>query len=772
MGHGLRLDLGRAGTITAVLGPTNTGKTHLAIRRMLAHGTGMIGLPLRLLAREVYDRVVREKGVDQVALITGEEKLVPPGARYWVCTVESMPVDRPVGFLAVDEVQLAADRHRGHVFTDRLLHARGVGETWFMGSDTIAPVLQQLVPTAQIKRQPRLSRLSYGGTRRLQALAPRTAIVAFSMREVYQIAERVQRRHGGTAVVLGALSPRARNAQIELYQSGAVQYLVATDAIGMGLNMDVHHVALAGLHKFDGHEVRPLHDHELAQIAGRAGRYRTDGTFGTTDGSDPLSAETVEAIEQHRFAPVSQVYWRNSALCFDGPTELVASLEAPPKRGVLRAAHNADDVRALNRLLEQPEVRERLGSPDRLQLLWRVCGVPDFGNVMPEQHASLLAQLFVALLDGGGTVGGSWFEAQLRRLDRADGDIEVLMGRLAGVRVWTSVVHHPGWVEDASSWQTRAREVEERLSDALHQRLTDRFVDRRATAVARRIHLTPEGLVPALRPGGRVELAGQEVGTLRGLRFQLAEGVVEAPVLLKAVRACTRALIEERVQTLVQAPPGDFWIDPDGSVRWDGSRVARLLASEDWRRPHLRVLRDDWLDGGQRDRVHARLMRWREEWLASLSVGLGAPAGASPTVRAVLHAVTVGLGAVPRGEVAHLLHQDPERAPQALERCGLWVGRDWVLHPRVVERVRERWLLWRVAADGPIPELPDDHGRTPFQADWPPHMARALGFAPVAGWWVRVDTWEALVRGGAEAASVYDLSPVCWEAVRPALAGR
>lgn len=770
MARPLRIDPAHPGSITALLGPTNTGKTHLAIRQMLAHGSGMIGLPLRLLAREVYDRVVKEKGADQVALITGEEKLIPPRTKYWVCTVESMPVDRPVGFLAVDEVQLAGDRHRGHVFTDRLLHARGVGETWFLGSDTMAPVVRELVPTARIQSQPRLSRLSYGGVRRLQSLAPRTAIVAFSMREVYRLAERVQQRHGGTAVVLGALSPRARNAQIELYQSGAVQYLVATDAIGMGLNMDVQHVALAGVHKFDGHEVRQLHDHELAQIAGRAGRYRTDGTFGTTDGTEPLTLEVVEAIEQHRFASLTQVYWRNPELCFDAPAELLASLVQVPRRRVLRPAPPADDQRALVRLLELPDVAARLRGPAELRLLWQVCGVPDFGNVMPEQHAALLSQVFCALLDGGGQLAEAWVEPQIRRLDRSEGDIEVLMGRLASIRVWTYLVHHGDWVAQPAAWQARTREIEDRLSDALHRRLTERFVDKRATAVVRTLQLSPDGLRATLLPGGRVELAGQHVGELRGLGFVVAPGVVQAPALLKAVRACTRELLEERVQVLVQAPPGDFLVQEDGAVCWDGSRVARLVPGEDWRRPALRVLREDWLDGAQRGRVHGRMNRWREQWLAELSAGLQAPVEATPAVRSILHTLDAGLGLAPRGEVEGLLRADPG-AEAALRSHGVQAGRAWLWSPRLIERVRDRWVLLRLALGPAVAELPEDFGRRPFRAPLLPHLARALGFAGVAGWWVRVDVLEALMQEGEAAVDAYAVPEGCWEAISAALAG-
>jgi ATP-dependent RNA helicase SUPV3L1/SUV3 len=755
------------GTITAVLGPTNTGKTHLALERMLGHRTGMIGLPLRLLAREVYDRVVKARGADQVALVTGEEKIVPPGARYWVCTVESMPVDRPVAFAAVDEIQLAGDPHRGHVFTDRLLHLRGLHETWFLGSDTVAPLLQQLVPTAQLRSQPRLSRLSYAGPRKLTVLPPRTAVVAFSVARVYELAERLRARHGGAAVVMGALSPRTRNAQVELFQSGHVQHLVATDAIGMGLNLDVGHVALAGVEKWDGRQARALRPDELAQIAGRAGRWRRDGTFGETGGIEPLTPEVVEAIEHHRFPPLTRLWWRSRDLDWSSGDALLASLQAPPPRRVLLPVRDADDARVLEHLLRSPDVRARLGGADRVRLLWDVCGVPDFGHVPPEHHAGLLGPIFARLVDGGGELPEELVARQVERLDRPEGDLDTLMARLAGIRTWTYVAHRPGWVPDARGWQERARDVEDRLSDALHRQLTARFVDHRATAFVR--HLALPQAAPTLLPSGEVRLGDERLGVLRGIVFEAAPGA--SAQALRAVHRLVEPLVRERLEALLASPDGAFGVDPEGRVRWDGAPVGRLVPGDDWRRPQVRALRSDLLDGAARGRLAGRLDRWLHAWLAARAdVGEVAP----PVARGIAFAVGAGLGAVPRRTVEELLRRATSADRDALARAGIVVGRRAVLLPRRVADVEARRVLWRVA-HGEAPELPDDGGRAPVRAAWPDAVSDALLFASIGPWRVRVDTLERLLAGGDAAAREVGLDAASWADLRrhlgPAPAG-
>ena len=504
--------------LAAVLGPTNTGKTYLAVERMLGHESGMIGFPLRLLARENYDRIRRIKGDGAVALVTGEEKILPPGARYFVCTVESMPLDRPVGFLAIDEVQMAADPERGHVFTDRLLHARGVQETMLLGAETMRPLLRRLIPGLEVITRPRFSTLRYTGPRKATRLPPRSAVVAFSASEVYRIAETMRRQQGGCAVVMGALSPRTRNAQVEMYQAGEVDHLVATDAIGMGLNMDLLHVAFAGLAKFDGRGPRRLTPAELAQIAGRAGRHMNDGSFGTTAEMGALAPEMVEAIENHRFDAIAALMWRNSELDFHSVGSLMASLERRSPDPVLLRARAADDQQALAQLGKDPEILRRIGGPATVRLLWEVCQIPDFRKVMSDAHTRLLGQIFRHLTAPEGRLPTDWVAGHVARLDRNDGDIDTLMARIAHIRTWTYISHRAGWLADPGHWQEASRAVEDKLSDALHRVLTQRFVDRRQAHLLRRMK-DGNALVGSVTRAGEVIVEGHGVGQLAGFRF-------------------------------------------------------------------------------------------------------------------------------------------------------------------------------------------------------------------------------------------------------------
>ena len=505
--------------VKAVLGPTNTGKTHLAIERLLGHASGIIGFPLRLLARENYERMVARKGARQVALITGEEKIVPPDARWFSCTTEAMPLDRAVEFVAVDEIQLCADPDRGHVFTDRLLHARGLVETMFLGAETIRPLLVRLVPQAEIQTRPRLSQLVHAGITKLSRVPPRTAVVAFSAAEVYAIAELIRRRRGGCAVVMGRLSPRTRNAQVALYQDKEVDFLVATDAIGMGLNMNVDHVAFAGLGKFDGHRPRPLNAAEVAQIAGRAGRGMRDGTFGTTADCRPLPPEIVQAVETHCFERLESLCWRNSALDFSHVDALLATLVAPPSGPGLVRGNDATDMQTLAALAREPEVRELARGRGKVRLLWEACQIPDFRKLAEDSHVRLCGRVFHHVVRER-RLPTDWLAGQIAALERTDGDIDTLMQRLAGVRVWAYIAARADWVADAPHWQGRAREVEDRLSDVLHERLTARFVDRRAAHLIRRLEAGErETLLSAVTRRGEVVVEGHPVGQVEGFGF-------------------------------------------------------------------------------------------------------------------------------------------------------------------------------------------------------------------------------------------------------------
>jgi ATP-dependent RNA helicase SUPV3L1/SUV3 len=743
---------GASGRLTAVLGPTNTGKTYLAIERMLGHDSGMIGFPLRLLARENYDRIVKLKGAGQVALITGEEKIAPPGARYFVCTVESMPLDRPVSFLAVDEVQMAADPERGHFFTDRLLHARGINETMLLGADTVRPVLNRLLPDIDIVARPRFSQLSYVGPKKATRLPRRSAVVGFSANEVYAIAELIRRQRGGTAIVMGALSPRTRNAQVEMFQSGEVDYLVATDAIGMGLNMDVNHVWFASLRKYDGRTLRPLRNVEVAQIAGRAGRHMNDGTFGTTAEIGGLEPEVVEAIENHRFDPLRDIQWRNSELDFRSVQTLLASLNAPPPHAALQRVREQDDQLALQVLAAHSEFLPRLHAPRRVKLLWEVCQVPDFRKTMTEEHTRLLGQLFSHLTQGGERLPEDWIDSHVKRLERYDGDIDTLMSRIAHVRTWTYISHRPDWLQRATHWQERARAIEDKLSDVLHQRLTQRFVDRRAALLVRRLRDEGE-MSSSVAAAGEVTVEGEHLGRIEGFRFvpDATEGQTDQKAVLSAALRALRQDLPTRLQAFTSSPDGEIVFDAQLRVCWGGGPVARLLPSGDVLAPKVEAIASDLLDGPAREEVRKRAATWVETRIRlGLSELMDArattelPAGA----RGIVFQLCESLGVLPRRPVEEQLAQLGEEDRKALARLGVRVGVFSLYFPSMLKPVpiRLRAGLWMIAKNREtIPPLPAE-GRTsmdlPRDADR--EFYAAIGYIPLGDHAIRADMVERL----------------------------
>ncbi len=567
--------------LVAVLGPTNTGKTHLAVERMLGHASGMIGLPLRLLAREIYDRIVAQKGPRSVALITGEEKIVPPRPQYFVCTVEAMPLNREVEFLAVDEIQLCADPERGHVFTHRLLHARGTAETMLLGAGTMAPLIRRLLPHAEIVSRERFSSLIYTGPKKLTRLPRRSAVVAFSAEAVYGIAELIRRQRGGAAVVMGSLSPRTRNAQVALYQSGEVDFLVATDAIGMGLNMDVDHVAFAGLRKFDGKKTRWLHAQEIGQIAGRAGRHVRDGTFGVTGEAEEMDEDLVSAVEEHQFQPVVGAEWRNHKLDFSNLPNLIRSLDALPPREGLKLAEEAIDETVLKKLAEDPEVTSRARAKDTLQKLWEVCQTPDFRKLALDEHLSMIRGLFLRLTTGKRRIPDDWMAGQVQSLDRIDGEIDTLAARLAGMRTLTYIANRPDWLADPAYWQAQTRTVEDRLSDTLHQKLMARFIDRRTSVLMRQLGERGE-MLAGVAADGTVTVEGHEVGKLDGLVFKApkAASSLEEKALRGAAQRAVGPEVARRLGQLAAEPDEAFSLTPDGAVLWRGAAAGVVQAEK------------------------------------------------------------------------------------------------------------------------------------------------------------------------------------------------
>ena len=600
-------------TVKCVLGPTNTGKTFYAMDRMLGYQTGMAGFPLRLLARENYDKLVARLGPSDVALITGEEKLIPPNARYFCCTVEAMPLERSVDCLVVDEIQLCGDRERGHIFTDRLLHARGRHETLLLGAHTMRPLLETLLPEAEFISRDRFSRLTYAGQKKTTRLQRRSAIVAFSAAEVYRVAELVRRQRGGAAVVMGALSPRTRNAQVELYQNGDVDFLIATDAIGMGLNMDIGHVALADDMKFDGQSMRRLAPSELAQIAGRAGRHTTDGTFGVTEDCRPLDQEVIDAIETHYFPPVRQLYWRARNLNYNTLDGLLKSLEAAPPYAFMARKGDGVDHLTLQALADRPDIRALADSPGRLRILWDVAQIPDFRKTLTDSHVVMLARIFDSLARHG-QLDGRWVAAQLSHLDRLDGDIDTLMTRIAHIRTWTYITHKTGWTDAKQDWQELAKSIEDRLSDELHNRLTQRFVDRRAAHLSRRLKESTT-LMASVRLDGTVLVEGEEVGSLNGFTFvpSLSEtggDSEEKAMILAAARKGLPDEIERRVAALTISADPAFKLDDKGRISWRDAPVGRLVRTEALYAPRAEVADSDLLSADQKARMADRLTQF------------------------------------------------------------------------------------------------------------------------------------------------------------------
>ena len=596
--------------VVAVLGPTNTGKTHLAVERMLGHASGMIGLPLRLLAREIYDRIVKRRGAAAVALVTGEEKIVPPRAHYFVCTVEAMPMERQVEFLAVDEIQLVADPERGHVFTQRLLHARGRFETMFLGAGTMAPLMRSLVPEVEIVQRERLSTLSYAGSKKLTRLPRRSAIVAFSTEQVYAIAELIRRQRGGAAVVMGSLSPRTRNAQVELFQSGEVDFLVATDAIGMGLNMEVDHVAFAGLRKFDGRRTRWLHAHEIGQIAGRAGRHLRDGTFGVTGEAIELDPDLVEQVVEHRFDPVEAAEWRNARLDFDTLPDLLRSLTVTPGVRGLSLTQPALDETLLRRLVKDEAVARIGRSRGAIMRLWEACQLPDFQKTTLDEHARLAKEIFEALTGKRGRLTDDWIAPRFADLDRDDGQIDQLSARLSGVRTLSYIANRPDWLDQAQGWRDRTKALEERLSDVLHERLTARFVDRRTTALMRALNVR-EDVVADIDAEGAVVVEGHAVGRLSGIDFQLDRGssALEDRTLRHAARQAVTPEIARRLGRLAAEEDAAFSLNAEGEVLWRGVWAGQILPGGDWFSPRVRLL-GELGSVAARERAQRRLEAW------------------------------------------------------------------------------------------------------------------------------------------------------------------
>ncbi len=742
-----------AATVKAVLGPTNTGKTHLAIERLCAHSSGAIGFPLRLLAREVYDRVCAIKGPNRVALITGEERIEPRDARWLLCTAEAMPVTHgELAFVGIDEAQLAADRDRGHIFTDRLLHARGREETMILGSATLEPMIRSLLPEAEVIGRPRFSTLSHAGAKKLSRVPPRSAIVAFSAEQVYAIAEMLRRFRGGAAVVMGALSPQTRNAQVELYQSGEVDYLVATDAIGMGLNLDIDHVAFAGLSKFDGVRQRRLTTAEMAQIAGRAGRHQRDGTFGTLAGTGThdaeLTDEEVYAIEEHRFPPLTRLFWREAEPRFDDLATLISDLEAPPLEEGLVPAPEAIDLAVLKRLTEEPDIAATVTSPAMVSRFWQVCSLPDFRQLGAETHARFVARLWQDIR--GGQLGADYVAQAIAQLDNVSGDIDTLQGRISAIRSWAYIAQRPDWVLAKEEMAARARAVEARLSDALHARLTERFINRRTAVLMKK--LGPDaGLLSVRLDGDDVMVEDEHIGVLEGFRFTVDPQARHADhkLLLAAAERHVPSLLAQRAASLLAAlETGEAELElENGTLLWRGIPLAGLQPGKNLLVPQLSLDRSlEALPQDARERLAAALGAWLDKALEPLAplrkleAASTAP-DAGPELRALLIRLVDAGGEIQR-EKSGLEKLDKSQRAR-LAKMGVRVG---ALDIFVTAMLRPAAM----AAFAVVASLA---GRKPqTAAQMPPVLAGAGSGRPPPGYRrvgrqdVRLDMAEKLVR--------------------------
>ena len=754
--------------LTAILGPTNTGKTHLAVERMCAHSSGMMGFPLRLLAREIYDRVVAIKGASQVALITGEERIEPANARWYCCTVESMPMDRDFAFVAIDEAQLGADPERGHIFTDRLLHARGREETMILGSESLRPLIKSLLPETEIISRPRFSTLSYAGTKKLSRLPKRSAIVAFSVEQVYAAAEMLRRLRGGAAVVMGALSPRTRNAQVAMFQSGEVDYLVATDAIGMGLNLDVGHVAFASLHKFDGTRRRRLTIAEMAQIAGRAGRHQRDGSFGTLAGQGhEFLPEEVEAIEGHNFPKLDWLYWREAEPRFDNLATLISDLETKPHVQGLVGTPPTIDLAVLKRLAEMPDVTALIRHPVDVARLWEVASLPDFRQMGEEHHARFVAGLWQSLGQGDRVISHSHYASELARLDTIQGDVDTLSARIASVRTWTYVAHRADWLADPHAIAERARALEEKLSDALHDALRQRFVDRRATMLLRNAGDLRAALPVEFSAGGEVLVDGEFIGTLDGFAFKVDSSAKagDRKLLLAAAERHLAASLRNKAREVYMAEDSEFSLDADGERRpaiyWQGHILGHLSGGRSLMEPGFRPGKAvGGLEGEALREVTTRAEAWIKASLEKAMGGIVAlqQLAQQPDVDGNVRALAVQLadagGIAGRHYLNDTLKALPKDARGAARKGGIVFGALDVYHHAALKPAAAKWraALFAARDDKPMPELPPESAV--HLKDWKFASAadsRNAGYRRIGDEHVRIDLAERVIKKAHEA---------------------
>ena len=687
--------------ITAVLGPTNTGKTHLAIETMLSFDSGMIGFPLRLLAREVYDKVIKEISLDKVALITGEEKIIPSNAKYFLCTVESMPMDKNLDFVGVDEIQMCADHERGHIFTDRMLNMRGNKLTMLMGSNTIKNIISKLDDELEFINRERLSKLSYSGHKKISRINRKTAIIAFSAEEVYAIAELIRRQKGGAAIVMGSLSPKTRNAQVELYQSGDVDYLVATDAIGMGINMDLDHVYFSNLKKFDGRKLRRLNLSEIGQIAGRAGRYLNDGSFGITGDCKEINSEQVNLLENHKFEEINSLFWRNSNLNFDNPLALLKSLDEKPTRKWLRKIHECEDEKALKFFLKDKIFENINFNNKRLNLLWECCQIPDFVKKTYGNHYEVISNVFKYLNGEKGKIPDDFMHLQLMKLDKLDGNVDSLSNRIANVRTWSYVSNKNNWIENQNYWIEKTKLLEDKLSDRLHEELTKTFIDKRASILARGLKQDMEFNTKILK-NNEVMIDDHFIGKINGLKLELdlKKGALETDIksLKKAARQTVGPELEKRIQTIIDT--GLIELQEDFKIYWNGSAIGRLTSGKDYLKPNIELIIDDILEQNQKQKLNDFLEKWLEKKITTVLkslMDLKELKEKNSSIKALAYQLYENNGVLKREHVSEYLKNLDQNDRKILRDLGVKFGRYHVFLFKLIkpEPVTLRTLLWK-----------------------------------------------------------------------------
>ena len=687
--------------ITAVLGPTNTGKTHLAIETMLSFESGMIGFPLRLLAREVYDKIIKKIGPDKVALITGEEKIIPPGAKYFLCTVESMPIDKYLDFVGVDEIQMCADHERGHIFTDRLLNMRGNKLTMFMGSNTIKNIITKLDADIEFINRNRLSKLSYAGHKKISRINRKTAIIAFSAEEVYAIAELIRRQKGGAAIVMGSLSPKTRNAQVELYQSGDVDFLVATDAIGMGINMDLDHVYFSNLKKFDGKKLRKLSISEIGQIAGRAGRYLNDGNFGITGQCKEISSEEVDLLENHKFEEIQTLFWRNSNLNLNNPSVFIKSLDEKPNEKWLRKIHECEDEKAFKFFLRDKAFETTVFDKEKLSLLWECCQIPDFVKKTYGNHYEVIANVFKYLSSKKGKISDNYMRLQLIKLDKLEGNVDSLSNRIANVRTWSYVSNKNNWTENQNYWIEKTKLLEDKLSDRLHEELTKTFIDKRASVLARGLKQDMEFNTKILE-NNNVMIDGQFIGKINGLKLELdlKKGALETDIksLKKAARQSVGPELEKRIQSIIEN--SDIELNDDLKIYWNKSSIGKISPGKDYLNPNIDLIVDDILEINQRQKLINFLDKWLKDKiniiLRSL-IDLKNFKEKSSSIKALAYQLYENNGVLKRENVSEYLKNLGQDDRKILRDQGVKFGRYHIFLYKLIkpEAVSLRTLLWK-----------------------------------------------------------------------------